>query len=234
MVPDHAFIGCRNLASVVLPDGITSIQPSAFAGCTNLANIALPKTLKSIGGEAFAECISLTRVTIPEGVISIGNWAFDYCSSLESVVIHGSVTNFEIGAFGDCANLQAVYFTGEPPPSDPIQLFYSSFPIVYYLPDTERPWPASLSIQPTRLWDPHAVIDDTNFGMKSGQFNFKITATPGLSFMPDLVVVVEAATDLKNPVWIPISTNTLTGGSSAFVDPDSANHPSRFYRFRSP
>ena len=49
-----------------------------------------------------------------------------------------------------------------------------------------------------------------------------------------MVIVVEACTDLANPTWSPLATNTLTGGSFYFSDPQWANHPSRFYRLRSP
>ena len=43
-------------------------------------------------------------------------------------------------------------------------------------------------------------------------------------------VVVEAATNLANPVWIPVSTNTLTSGTNYFSDPQWTNYPERFYR----
>jgi hypothetical protein len=43
--------------------------------------------------------------------------------------------------------------------------------------------------------------------------------------------VVEAATNLANPVWIPVSTNnTLTSGTNYFSDPQWTNYPMRFYR----
>jgi hypothetical protein len=50
---------------------------------------------------------------------------------------------------------------------------------------------------------------------------------------------VEAATNLSNPVWSPVSTNALntfigTNGSSYFSDPQWTNYPAAFYRFRSP
>jgi hypothetical protein len=47
-------------------------------------------------------------------------------------------------------------------------------------------------------------------------------------------VVVEASTDLSNPSWYPLATNTLTTGSAYFSDPQWANYPSRFYRLRWP
>jgi hypothetical protein len=49
-----------------------------------------------------------------------------------------------------------------------------------------------------------------------------------------LVIVVEACTNLANHIWFPVSTNTLTGGSSYFGDAKWTNTPARFYRLRSP
>jgi hypothetical protein len=55
-----------------------------------------------------------------------------------------------------------------------------------------------------------------------------------ISWATNLSVVVEACTNLANPIWSPVGTNTLTGGSSYFSDPQWTNHPARFYRLRSP
>jgi len=46
--------------------------------------------------------------------------------------------------------------------------------------------------------------------------------------------VVEACTNFDNPTWSPLQTNTLTGSSSYFSDPDWTNYPARFYRVRIP
>lgn len=48
-----------------------------------------------------------------------------------------------------------------------------------------------------------------------------------------LSVVVEATADLAHPLWVPVATNTLSGGSSHFSDPQWTNYPARFYRLRS-
>ena len=61
-------------------------------------------------------------------------------------------------------------------------------------------------------------------GVRTNQFGFDITGTS------NIVVVVEANTNLTNPTWSPLRTNTLTDGSSYFSDPQWTNHPSRFYR----
>jgi hypothetical protein len=46
---------------------------------------------------------------------------------------------------------------------------------------------------------------------------------------------VVACTNLANPVWLPVSTNTLSGSSpSSFSDPQWTNYPNRYYRFSAP
>jgi len=47
-------------------------------------------------------------------------------------------------------------------------------------------------------------------------------------------VVVESSTSLGNPVWVPVSTNQLTGGTSYFSDLQWTNFGKGFYRFRTP
>jgi len=47
-------------------------------------------------------------------------------------------------------------------------------------------------------------------------------------------VVVEARPCLTDGAWLPLQTNTLSGGSLVFSDPQWTNHPVRFYRLRSP
>jgi len=64
-------------------------------------------------------------------------------------------------------------------------------------------------------------------GVRTNQFGFIFCGT-------NSQVVVEACTNLANPDWKPVVTNTLTGGSSYFCDSQWTNHPSRYYRLRSP
>ena len=83
------------------------------------------------------------------------------------------------------------------------------------------------------LWNPQAQTADGSFGVQNNQFGFNITGSS------NLVIVVEASTDMSNPAWIPVGTNTLntfvgTNGTSYFSDPQWTNYPNRFYRFRSP
>ena len=53
-------------ASVIIPDGITSIGYSAFANCNCVEKILIPDGVTSIGYSAFKACPNLKMVIIPE------------------------------------------------------------------------------------------------------------------------------------------------------------------------
>jgi hypothetical protein len=63
-----------------------------------------------------------------------------------------------------------------------------------------------------------------SFGVQNNQFGFTIAGASSLG------VVVEACTNLANPIWSPIATNSLSNGSLYFSDPQWTNYPCRFYR----
>jgi hypothetical protein len=69
---------------------------------------------------------------------------------------------------------------------------------------------------------------DASFGVQAHQFGFNINWARGMT------VVVEASTNLNNPIWFPLETNTLANGSSYFNDLQWTNHLIRLYRIRSP
>jgi len=64
--------------------------------------------------------------------------------------------------------------------------------------------------------------------VQSNQFGFNITWASGMT------VTVEACTDLANPNWTALRTNTMAVDTLYFSDPDWTNYPSRFYRVQSP
>ena len=107
-IGNRSFYDCTRLASVTIPDGVTSIGYDAFYGCSSLTSVTIPDSVTSIDYQAFYECSSLTSVTIPDGVTSIGSGAFSGCSSLTSVTVPGSVTIIGSGAFSGCSSLTSV------------------------------------------------------------------------------------------------------------------------------
>jgi hypothetical protein len=216
---------------------VTGIAPYAFYEFfdnTDRMSVTIPDSVTAIGDSAFARGFYLTNVVIGSRVTSIGNYAFESCSGLISVTIPQSVTSLGDYAFADCGSLTRVYFAGNAPTADS-SVFYNGgifgFLLkVYYLPGTLG-WSNTFAGLPTALWflpQPLILRQGPGFGVRSNQFGFTIAwATNG-------AVVVQAATNLSNPVWVPVATNTLNSGSSYFSDPAWTNFPQRFYRLTTP
>ena len=135
-----------------------------------------------------------------------------------------TVTDIGAGAFFNLINLASVHFEGNAPVSN--GAFNNDTTTAWYLPGTTG-WDVSFDGLPTALWLPQ-VQTDASLGIRTNQFGFNI------NWASDQTVVVEASTDLSNPVWTPVSTNTLTAGASYFSDTQWTNFPNRYYRLRSP
>jgi Glycosyl hydrolases family 43 len=76
------------------------------------------------------------------------------------------------------------------------------------------------------------IETDKNFGFRSNQFGFDVCGA-------DWTFAVDAATNLNNPIWSPLATNTIlnggiTNGMFYFSDNQWTNYSARFYRVRSP
>ena len=126
----------KDIKTIVIESGVTSIGDFAFADCTDLESVSIPASVTSIGEGAFTTCglyvealtvsiaegstpltisegafayAKLTSINIPNRVTSIGNYAFTSCSNLESVSIPASVTSIGEGAFYYCSKLAKVY-----------------------------------------------------------------------------------------------------------------------------
>jgi BspA type Leucine rich repeat region (6 copies) len=202
-----------------------SVVPAQFYYTTNNGTI----TIMGYTGSGGAVTIPTTIAGLP--VISIGGVAFYRCTSLTSVTIGNGVTNIGNQAFYYCTNLTGVYFQGNAPSLGDSHVFDgANNATVYYLPGTTE-WGTTFGGRPTALWflpNPLILNNGPSFGVRSNAFGFII------SWATNIPVVVEACTDLANPNWSPVGTNTLTGGSSYFSNADWTNYPARFYRIRSP
>lgn len=97
----RAFYGCKNLASVEIPNSVTAIGFNAFQSCWNLHTVTIPNNITSIENGTFFGS-GLTSIDIPNSVTSIGTFAFAYCSNLTSIEIPNSVTSIGDQVFENC------------------------------------------------------------------------------------------------------------------------------------
>ncbi|MDD4822281.1 MAG: leucine-rich repeat protein [Bacteroidales bacterium] len=61
-IGEDAFYEHPNLRSVILPEGVISIQDFAFFGCWGLTSVTIPSSVTHIGVRAFGDCDFLKRV----------------------------------------------------------------------------------------------------------------------------------------------------------------------------
>jgi hypothetical protein len=97
--------------------------------------------------------------------------------------------------------------------------------VAYYLSGTSG-WAtfaakANIQIQPITTNSPPQL---TGVGVQGNGFGFTFTGTN------NQIIVVEVSTDPASSGWQPVLTNTLTGTSFNFTDPQWTNYPARFYR----
>lgn len=105
---DSVFYHCENLKTVVIPNSVTSIGPYAFGLCSALTDVTLSDQLTTIPYSLFENCTSLNSISIPAAVTSIGSSAFAH-TNLHSVTIPDGVTTLNRLAFSGCKNLTTVY-----------------------------------------------------------------------------------------------------------------------------
>lgn len=91
----EAFFGRFTLTSIIMPNGITSIDACAFEYCEGLPTIIIPEGVTSIGYNAFSGCINLTSIIIPDSVTYIGEDAFYNCVNLKTITFKGSKTQWD-------------------------------------------------------------------------------------------------------------------------------------------
>ncbi len=185
----------------------------------------LPVT--SIGIGAFAYNAGLVSIKIPNSVTNISDWAFYSCAHLTTVTMGNGVVRMGESAFNRCVGLKSFYFHGSPPVLGPSVFVGVKGAMVNYMPEATG-WGDTFGGFPTQLWNPVLLSRDGNVGVVNNQFGFNIIGNS------NLVVVVEACTNLANATWSVAGTTTLDGSTFHFIDPLWDNYPARIYRLRTP
>lgn len=116
-----AFHSCTSLASVMIPNSVTSIGDYAFSNCTSLTSIEIPASVTSIGNSPFVRCTGLTGINVAEsnayyssdcGVLfnkeKTTLISYPAGKTNTSYEIPSGVTSIDSCAFADCTGLTSV------------------------------------------------------------------------------------------------------------------------------
>ena len=112
---DRSFHHSDNLTSLILPDGLTTVEDFALYACQKLKMVYIPSSLTSIGGY-FLTFSKVEDVKIPEGVTELSYQFLDSCSALKTLELPSTFTS-HYGAFcTGCTALQTVTCKAVSPP----------------------------------------------------------------------------------------------------------------------
>ena len=117
IIKDDAFMGCVNLKSVRLPEGLVEIGLRAF-GKSGLESITTPLSMRTVHQSAFCECRNLRKAILNEGLEVLGTdgravnneilyGAFAE-SSLEYIELPSTLKRIEYSTFEDCKGLKNI------------------------------------------------------------------------------------------------------------------------------
>ena len=162
VITDYAFANCSNLASVVLPETVTTINARAFYDCDGFTTITIGENVTTIGEYAFAECSNVTTLNYNAINCNASNdwygW-IEYCSNLHTLnigehvevipdyafkgnnvnftgnlIIPNSVTTIGEGAFYGCSGFQSITSLAVVPPTIEAYSFYGMYYKPLYIP----------------------------------------------------------------------------------------------------
>lgn len=112
MIGEEAFKDCKNITSVIIPEGVTEIGADAFYGCKNLSSVVIPTSLTYLSRECFMSCYKLTDVKGMENIRTFGSWCFHY-SGLSGELVFNNDTHIMWGAFNDSRVTGVKFISGK-------------------------------------------------------------------------------------------------------------------------
>lgn len=84
----------KDITSLVLTGGVTTVGAEAFAGCDNLVSIDFGGSLREIDTGAFRDCDGLTSIRLPVSFRRFGKECFQNCANLTEVHCAGGMPSF--------------------------------------------------------------------------------------------------------------------------------------------
>lgn len=94
--------------SVIIPEGITSIEHHAFYCNDLITDVQIPSTVRSIGKEAFSHCSKLYSVVFEEGIREIQEAAFAHCTRIRELILPDSICDLGPSCFYWCISLKSL------------------------------------------------------------------------------------------------------------------------------
>ncbi|MBO5372319.1 MAG: leucine-rich repeat protein [Lachnospiraceae bacterium] len=111
-IDGQAFLGCRDIKTVSLPETIEGIYRKSFKDCSGLRSITIPNA-QFIDEEVFANCVSLESITLPDDLLMLGDRVFWNCEKLESITLPANIETLGEQVFLGCGSLKEILVSEE-------------------------------------------------------------------------------------------------------------------------
>lgn len=110
IIDDSAFVDCRAIKELVLPETLTGIESGAFRQMAELTRVVINDKVSYINSEAFNSDAKLTDVVISENsnINFIGIQAFSGCIALETIYLPEKLDEIARMAFYNCSSLDNI------------------------------------------------------------------------------------------------------------------------------
>lgn len=119
-ISTYVFEGCNKLKTIIVPDGITSVNTNCFR-ISGLKYFSLPNSITSIGVSCFEYCYYLKRAVVPQEVTSVGNYAFAKDTIMSELYFPDTITSLGTYTLQESRMLSSI----------PIPLKVSTIPTYY-------------------------------------------------------------------------------------------------------
>ncbi|MGM9971236.1 MAG: leucine-rich repeat domain-containing protein [Anaeroplasmataceae bacterium] len=237
IIGENVFGGCISLKQIDLPNSLKEIGNQAFI-ISGLVTVVIPEGVISIDAWAFYQCNRLVSVTIPSTINSIGERAFDGCEKLVEVynlssldITIGSYDNGYIGYYAKVIHTSLEEESNIIRKDDYVFLFDNNdyYLVGYEGNNTELVLPESINNHKYSLYE-KLFYSDTN--IKSVTISNGITRIPEFAFcecsnlyeviLPNSIISIESAAfyNCTNLTYINIPEKLEFIGVSAFYECD--------------
>lgn len=110
IIDDSAFVDCRAIKELILPETLTGIESGAFRQMAELTRVVINDKVSYINSEAFNSDAKLTDVVISENsnIDFLGNQAFGGCIALETIYLPEKLDEIASMAFYNCSSLDNI------------------------------------------------------------------------------------------------------------------------------
>lgn len=97
-----------DLTSIVIPEGVTTLEELSLSYCYKLTNITIPATVSTIGTSALMLNYNLEEIKISNNDAIIESFAFASCSSLKRIRLPANLKVIEASLLSDCNSLESI------------------------------------------------------------------------------------------------------------------------------